>query len=152
MQNGTRVIADKERRKKNLHIVAASFLILNGVPALIAGAGLMLDPSGSRLGLNNSLLETSPFLNFLIPGIVLFLVNGVFSLITLYALIRQYKLYSLLIIIQGIILTGWITFQIMLISDPSWLQLMYGFVGIILIVSGLKLENLNNERGAYQKI
>lgn len=152
MLNGTRVITDRERRKKNLHIVAAVFLLLNGVPALIAGVSLMKDPSGSGLGFNVNLLETSPFRNFFIPGLVLFLVNGVFSLITLFLLIKQYKLYSLFIIIQGILLAGWITFQIMLITDPSWLQLMYGFVGIILIVAGLKLENLNNERGAYQKI
>lgn len=133
-------------------MISAVLLVLNGVPALIAGAGMMLDQSGGFLGLDLGLLETSPFYNYFIPGIVLFLFNGVFSLVTLYALIRQIRLYSLLIILQGIVLTGWITFQIMLITDPSWLQLGYGFVGILLIVSGLKLENLNNERRAYQKV
>lgn len=152
MLNGTEVTIEKGKRKKNLHVISAVLLVLNGVPALIAGLNLMLVPSGGGLGFQLSLLETSPFHDFFIPGLILFLVNGVFSIVTLYALIRQIRLYSLMIILQGIVLTGWITFQIMLITDPSWLQLAYGFLGILLIVSGLKLENLNNERRAYQKV
>lgn len=152
MQNGSKVTTEKESRRKKLHLVAGVLLVLNGIPALIAGTLLVVEPSGSSLGLTINLLETSPFSNYLIPGIVLFTVNGVFSIITLYALIRKLNLYTLFIILQGILLSGWITFQIMFISDPSWLQLTYGFVGVLLIVSGLKLENLNNGKSAYQKI
>lgn len=42
---------------------------------------LVRDPSGSALRLPASLLEGSPFPNFLIPGMFLLAVNGIGSMI-----------------------------------------------------------------------
>ena len=52
-----------------------------GLGALGGGFMLVRDPSGSALELPMSLLEGSPFPDFLIPGMFLFAVNGVGSMI-----------------------------------------------------------------------
>jgi len=56
-------------------LILLAFQALSG---LFGGAALVLDPSGSSIRLPLSLLEGSPFGNFLIPGIILFLVLGIF--------------------------------------------------------------------------
>ena len=47
-----------------------------GLGAVAGGLGLVLEPDGSNLGMPLSMLEHSPFSDFLIPGLVLLLVNG----------------------------------------------------------------------------
>ena len=51
-----------------------------GVGAVAGGLGLALDPSGESVGIPLELLAETPFTTFLIPGIVLFAVNGLGSL------------------------------------------------------------------------
>ena len=59
------------------------FLGLNG---LWGGASFILAPNGSLLQVPLSYLERSPFSNFLIPGLLLFLFLGVFPLAVAYSL------------------------------------------------------------------
>ena len=66
-------------------LILLAFQALSG---LFGGAALVLDPSGSSIRLPLSLLEGSPFGNFLIPGIILFLVLGIFPLI-IFSLLRK---------------------------------------------------------------
>ncbi|MFC9709346.1 hypothetical protein ACFTRD_14465 [Paenibacillus sp. NPDC056933] len=62
---------------------------LLGIGAIIGGGVLIIDPSGSLVGMPPSLLEHSPFGSFLIPGIILLLVLGVVPMIIAIALIRH---------------------------------------------------------------
>ena len=127
-------------------------LLLNGIPATLAGFSLITDPTGSGLKMDVSLLEFSPFKTFLIPGLILFSLNGLFSFITLFFVLMKYKHYPLLVICQGLILTGWITVQMVMVMNSSWLQLMYAAVGIVLMVSGLLLEIINERKFYTGKI
>ncbi len=125
-----------------------TLLLLNGIPALIAGSSLIADPSGRSLKMDVGLLEFTPFQDFLVPGIILFALNGLGSIVTLIFLLRKKKYYPFAVTAQGVILTGWITFQVVMIRDSSWLQLMYGFAGLALLSAGMSLENimLRNEK------
>lgn len=49
-----------------------------GVRALLGGGQFVLAPSGRILGLSPSMVSGTPFDDFLIPGLVLFGVLGVF--------------------------------------------------------------------------
>ncbi len=60
-----------------------------GVGAVAGGVMLLIDPSGEMLGMPVSVLERSPFPNFIIPGILLFLVFGVLPLVVLYGLVKK---------------------------------------------------------------
>ncbi|HYW95679.1 MAG TPA: hypothetical protein VE870_08835, partial [Bacteroidales bacterium] len=86
-------------------------------------------------------LESTPFSSYLIPGIILFVMNGLLSLFTALALLLKYKIYPLLMIFQGLVLCGWIISQVSLIRMLSWLQLMYVVTGMVLFLLGLLLAN-----------
>ena len=62
--------------RKSLFISLGVLQAFIGVGAVAGGLGLALDPSGESLGIPLELLEETPFATFLIPGIVLFAVNG----------------------------------------------------------------------------
>ena len=138
------------KNESSLRAILIILLLLNGIPATLAGLSLITDPTGGGLKMDVSLLEFSPFKTFLIPGIVLFTLNGLFSFVTLFSLLMKYKHYALLVICQGLILTGWITFQTVMVLNYSWLQLMYAAVGIVLMVSGLLLES-STDRNFYMR-
>jgi hypothetical protein len=69
--------------KTIVQVICFVLLLVNGLGALYGGFLLMVDPSGSKMQMPLSYLEHSPFSNYLIPGIILFIVNGLFSFVTL---------------------------------------------------------------------
>lgn len=125
---------------KTIRIITIALLLLIAVNALIAGYLFIIDPSGSRLQIPVSRLQYSPFTNFLIPGIVLFTVNGVFNLVAAIATIIKLKIYPTLIVWQGIVLIGWIVIQVGLLQDFNFLHFTLGFMGMLLFVFGNRLN------------
>ncbi len=115
-------------------------LLFLGITALVSSVPLLMDPSGSIVGLPLWLLEHSPFESFLIPGIILFLFNGVSSIVVTVLVLRRNRHTPLLILYQGIVLVIWITVQLIMIRSTSYLHLIYGAVGLLLILSGLHLS------------
>ena len=103
----------------------------------------MQDPTGGDLKIPTTYLEHSPFHDFLIPGIVLFTVNGVFSLVTMLWTMLQWKHYTWMIIFQGALLIGWIIVQMILIRDINYLHGIFGSIGIILLWIGWTLKREN---------
>jgi len=87
-------------------------------------------------------LEGSPFSNYLIPGIILFSLLGIFPIITATGLFNR-KFWSWFnSILLGIILIIWIVVEIIIIgyqADPP-LQLIYGAVGILILALSLQSE------------
>lgn len=55
----------------------ALLLLFTGLNATVAGAGLFFFPDGQWIGMSVSWLAGSPFRSFRIPGLLLFLFNGV---------------------------------------------------------------------------
>lgn len=58
---------------RNILLLLLGFL---GAGALFGGGVLIASPSGQLIGMPLSMLDYSPFTNFLIPGIILFVVLG----------------------------------------------------------------------------
>lgn len=123
--------------KNIIKVVCILLLLLNGIGAFYGGLLLIIDPSGSKLGLPLSFLENSPFHNYLIPGIVLLIANGVFSFITLGIVLFKSAYSQWFLIIQGLLLTGWIVFQIFFLRMfyPP-LHATFLIIGIVLLVCG----------------
>ena len=114
-----------------------TLLAFIGVAACFGGALLITDPSGRFLGLSTSLLETSPFTNYLIPGIVLLVLLGCGSFLTLAAVIRNVPAAPFLIVANGVCITLWILIQIKMIETVLPQQLIIGFIGLCLVVLGI---------------
>lgn len=102
--------------EKSLRAVSLFLLFFNGAGAVFGGSALVYDPTGSVLQLPVDLLENSPFHSYLIPGIILFIVNGLLSISIAVLTIRKANYYPELIILQGLILTGWLTIQIVMLK------------------------------------
>ncbi len=131
-------------KDKFIRIVTILLLLFNGTGALYGSYHLITDPTGGSLKMPLTYLEKSPFTNYLIPGIVLLLVNGIFSFITIYAVLFRTRNYHWFVVAQGVLLSGWIIVQIIM------LQMFYAplhgtllATGVILTVCGLVLRKLN---------
>ena len=130
-------------------IFAIILLLFNAIFALFGGWGLMSDPSGASMQMPMSYLEHSPFEDFLVPGIILFITNGLFSLLFAVLALLKFMNYSWLVIFQGFILVGWLIVQIIMIRvfyGP--LHVLYLSVGILLITTGWILAR--QDQAIYQ--
>lgn len=135
-----------------LKAISFALLLLNGVAALFGGGNLIMDPDGSSLSLSLSLLQYSPFHSFLIPGIILFVSNGVCSIVILVLIAFGIKKYSWYIMVQGAILAGWILIQVLMIRMVEGLHIFMAIVGIVLILCGaalLRIQRAMKEQNEY---
>lgn len=84
-------------------------------------------------------LEGSRFSDYLIPGIVLFSVLGIFPLAVFYGLLKRRKLSWLASLIVSFALLIWIGAEIAIIGYQAQppLQLIYGSVGLALLLLAL---------------
>ncbi len=113
-----------------------TLLFFQAASGLYGGAALIWDPTGDVLALPTTLLEGTPFHNFLIPGIILFTFLGVLPLIVFFGSWQRKPWAWLGAVLISIALIIWIGVQIAMIgyaSEPP-LQLIYGLMGILLLI------------------
>lgn len=135
----------KSKIARNFHLALLSFL---GLSAFGGGGTLIISPSGKLLGgLPLSILENSPFDDFLIPGIILFLVLGVFSIFIVFALIKKpismfaerFNLFSdmhwawTFSIYIAFALIVWLQTEMYFLQAVSWLHNFYMALAIAII-------------------
>ena len=77
--------ADKRKRPISVYLLMF-FLAFLAIGSLYGGGMLVLDPSGELLQLPISALDNAPFETFLVPGLILLMVLGVFPLMVTFAL------------------------------------------------------------------
>ena len=135
--------------KKLLKIFTSLLLLLNGTGAIYAGYELLMAPDGSSMKMPLSMLKHSPFNDFFIPGLVLFITNGLFSYFVLIIMLLKYKNYTLAIIGQGVILTGWILIQMLLLRAIAVLHIIFISIGLLLIIYGLVLNSDHQRRDIF---
>ncbi len=111
-------------------------LAIIGLSALPAGYSFMTDPSGAGIGLTIEYLRYSPFNDYWIPGLVLFSVNGVMNILALLAMLFKFKYYPQFVILQGLLLTGWIAIQIIMVRDFNFLHFFCLGSGLWLMMAG----------------
>jgi hypothetical protein len=119
-----------------LNILASLLLLFNGIGAIYGGWNLMAHPDGSSIQLSMEWLNPTPFTSYLLPGLVLFIFNGLMSFFVLGFVIMRHKLAPGLIQIQGIILSVWILVQIMMIQTVYFLHWIMLGIGLLLILIG----------------
>jgi len=123
--------------KKQLEIkVLISCIIIQAISGLAGGMGLISDPTGASLGISLEWLSNSPINDYLIPGIILFSVLGIFPAFVSVGLWKEKYWGWLGSLSLGIALIIWIIVEIIIIgyqSNPP-LQLIYGILGIIILL------------------
>lgn len=127
---------------KKMRIAAIVLLLLISLNALAAGYSFLADPSGNGLGITTAYLQPSaPFANYFIPGLVLFTVVGVWSVVIAVLAILQSRHYAFFILVQGCILLGWIAIQLTMVTLFHPLHLVIAISGMALIVFGWRLND-----------
>jgi hypothetical protein len=122
------------------------------ISALFGGVVLVGSPSGAWLHIPLSVLQYSPFSDFLIPGLILGLVFGFGSFVTVLALWwrptwpsagaltrltgEQWAWSAALALGVGQII--WIVTQILMLRGLDGLQVLYGSLGILIVVLALQ--------------
>jgi hypothetical protein len=125
-----------------------ALIILQIISAVPAGIILVLDSSGAGLGMSTEMIDASPFGSFLIPGLFLLIVLGLFPMIIVYGLIIKAgsKFFQKLNLYKenhwswafsyylGILLILWINMELIFIKEYSFLQVVYSLVGLTIII------------------
>lgn len=101
-----------KNRRNRIYYWIGGLLAFIGMGAVAAGVGLILNPDGSGLGMKVELLAESPFRNFLIPGISLFLINGIGSFLGAALALKRHIFAGIVTIILGAAMIIWISAQV----------------------------------------
>lgn len=123
-----------------LRILSVLLLLFNGVGAFYGGFKFITDPTGASLGMNLSLLQNSPFTNYLVPGIILLTANGIMSFVVIALILFKVKFYPFAIIAEGCILFGWISIQVIMLQVIAGLHVGLWTVSVLLILIGIALN------------
>lgn len=129
--------------------ISMMLLMVNSIGALAGGAGFIMDPSGENQ-MPVEVLQYSPFENFLIPGIILFTVNGLFGLVVIGMIWFRYRRYPLFIMIQAVLLGGWITIQVLLLKQVNFLHIIFFSIAVVLLVMGYLLKDKRSNHFNYK--
>lgn len=121
--------------------VTLVLLTLTGLNAVVAGFLFIVDPLGQKMGMTVDYLKFAPFETYLIPGIILFLVNGISNLLAAFCLYHQKSIALPWVIVQGILLCGWILVQVMMVHDLNPLHIIMFTIGVLMICFGALLKN-----------
>ena len=139
---------EKKEHRPVISWILIILLFFLGIGGMISGAMLFASPDGRLMGFTTGLLQGSPFSDFLIPGIILFLFVGVFQFFTAIGLLTRTDWTGPDIInpfkklhwawtasgAAGIIMLIWIVVETLLLGYISALQPIIAVWGIVLIV------------------
>lgn len=122
---------EKTKSLKQIIIILIIVEFFNGLSGLAGGFGLISDPTAASLGMSLSWLEGTPFSNYLIPGIVLFVVNGVGNVFAAILSLRRNRYFARVAMFFGLIMMIWIISQVAWIGYKSFLQPLYFSSGLL---------------------
>jgi hypothetical protein len=148
----------KSKTTRNILLI---LLALLGSGAIFGGGVLIISPSGKLFGMPLSMLENSPFNNFLIPGIILFGVLGIAPVGLTLALIKrpEYKFAELFnfytdmywawtyCIYIAFALIIWVQLEMTFLHAVHWSHTLYMFLALLILFVAL----LPQVRNQYKK-
>lgn len=131
---------------KILRFISILLLLIVAINALAAGYSFMAEPSGAGLKISIDFLRFSPFKDFFIPGLVLFVINGLFNIAAALVTLFKIKNHQWVIVFQGAVLVLWIIMQILMLQQINFLHYLLATIGISLILFGILINrNLKHE-------
>ena len=112
------------------------------------GAGFLVDPTGQNMKIPLSLLASSPFKDYLVPGILIFIIFFLLPILILIGLffrtdsrwISWLNIYSdqhwswTFSLYEAIILIIWMDIQIMMIGCGYTIQHVYLLLGVAILI------------------
>jgi len=130
------------RKNRGLVTGLGTLQFLIGFGAVGGGLALVLEPSGSNLGIPLELLKSTPFSTYLVPGIVLLVVNGLGSLVGAAASFTRHWNAGKTAMTLGVFLVAWIMLQVYWFAGFHWLHALYLGLGLLEFVLGWSLQKV----------
>jgi hypothetical protein len=115
---------------------------LVSLTAIAGGLLLILDPGGGSLHLSASMLHNTVFRNYLLPGILLVVLVGGINGIALASQFFHSKNSYSWTVAGAIVLWGWTFIQMLMFNGTSWLQILYLFIGLFMILLTWQLKGI----------
>ena len=127
--------ADHERRPAVLWVLFG-LLVLQALGGIAGGGALAAKPDGSLLKMPLSYIEGSPFHDYRIPGLLLFLVLGVFPLVVAIGLLqrRPWAWFGAFAVGCGLIIFEAVEYEVIgyNVQQPIW-----GSVGALIALTSV---------------
>ncbi len=111
-----------------------------GVLATMIGVMMMAVPDGNMINSNVSILKTTSFRDFKVPGLILFLTVGISNLIAFFYLFVNHKSKFSWSISGGILLIIWIVAQFILIETSRWVDVIVMTIGALIVFISMQLK------------
>ncbi len=125
-------------RTRNNNIIRYSLGILLLLVAINAFGGGWYGIAGAR-DVPISWLEGTPFRDYFIPSLILFLIVGGSALTAAISVFRRLRSARNVAFISVVILTLWLTVQIMIIGYVSWMQPTTAVATVLILLLTFKL-------------
>ena len=117
--------------------------LLTAFVSLMAVAGgllLIMDPAGGGLHLSTALLQHTPFNNYLLPGFLLVVLVGVVNGLALFFQLTSNPVSHPWTLVGAVVLLGWTIIQMLIFDGASWLQVLYLFTGLFMVLLTWQLK------------
>lgn len=125
--------------------VTATLLLFSALSAIGGGGELVYFHDGSDFLPPISLLEHTPFADFLIPGLILVLVLGSSSLAASVLVLRRSKWAVDFTLLAGGSLLSWIVAEVAMMRSAYWLHWLYGGLGLAILLLALHAARRSQE-------
>jgi hypothetical protein len=113
-----------------LAVVLELFTACGAIPV---GLMLLTDPSGGSVGFPRGWIEATIFGSYLVPGMYLLAVNGIGMLVLAALTVQRHRWSPWLTGVLGTGLVIWIGVQLLVMPEVSFLQAMFGTIGLVLM-------------------
>ena len=135
--------------KKTIFTLQVLFQFSVGIGAAVSGALMMLFPSGALFQLPPDMLKCTPFQDFLIPGIILFFINGIGQIVAGILSLRRHPFAGYVGVVFGMGLMIWIFVQVNMVGGGHMLQYCYFMLGLFETVLSFLIQNYLSAKGEY---
>jgi hypothetical protein len=122
---------------RSLLFILISFI---GVTSTISGLLLIGSRDGSLFNLPLSLLNDTPFKDYLVPGILLTIMVGLVNLLAVFFNLQRHANRYDWAMAGGIMVSGWIVVQLLLIDTVNWFHFLYLGTGILIFLLARHLK------------
>jgi hypothetical protein len=124
---------------KRITILLGIIQLLIALGAIPAGLLMVIEPDGAGMGMPTEVLSRSPFQSFLIPGLFLFIVNGLGNGMGAFFSFTKNRYAGFVGVALGIVLLLWIGVQVYFIGLNSFLQPLFFVIGVIEMILAYRI-------------
>ncbi|HAM2079119.1 TPA: hypothetical protein IAD61_000973 [Listeria monocytogenes] len=110
------------------------------IGAIYGGLSMVFMPSGGLLSLSTGLLDGSPFVDYLVPGIFLFVFVGLFHLAALIYLLKKLPRTKEVMFAAAAVLAVWMIVQLLIIGYVFILQIIFLVVAAVEMLLAIQLK------------